>query len=112
MNRALTRHRPKKHSSARANPSAPPPSDLHHIEDESLLTMRHGDIFILDGMEDLAESIDPAFFAVLACPRCGTKGLITSSQYYGVNPVVCGSETCSCRFRIEDQSKLTYLPVI
>lgn len=112
MNRAPARQRSKQHSTPRRNPSGPALRDLHHVEDGSFLAMHHGDIFILDGMEDLAESIDPAFFAVLACPQCGTKGLITSSQYYGVTPVVCGSETCSCRFRIEDQSRLAYLPVI
>ncbi len=112
MNRIPARRHPRKTSATRKYSAAPPPHDLHHTEDESFLNMHHGEIFILDGMEDLADSIDPAFFAVLACPQCGTKGLITSSQYYGVSPVVCGSETCSCRFRIEDQSRLTYLPVI
>ena len=112
MNRAPTRQRSKQHSTVGKNSSGQALSDLNHIGDGSLLTMRHGDIFLLDGTEDLEDSIDPAFFAVLACPQCGTKGLITSSQYYGITPVVCGSDICSCRFRIDDQSRLTYLPVI
>jgi hypothetical protein len=92
-------------------PTGIPPRSLRHIGEESLSTMRQADIFLLDEMKALRDVFDPAFCAVLACPQCGALGLITISHYCGVVPVICGSDVCSCRFRIDDQSHLTYLPV-
>jgi hypothetical protein len=73
--------------------------------------MQPADVVTLEGSERLRRSVDPAFFAVLACPKCGTLGLITFQQYFGYFPVICGSRLCPCRFRIADESQLVYLPV-
>ena len=87
------------------------PLTLHHVGEDNLTSMQPADMVTLEGLERLRHSVDPAFFAVLACPKCGTLGLITSQQYFGIIPVICGSRLCPCRFRIEDESQLIYLPV-
>jgi hypothetical protein len=73
--------------------------------------MQPADIITLEESNTLRHAVDSIFYAVLACPQCGTLGLITSQQYYGLMPVLCGSKFCSCRFRIAEQSQLVYLPV-
>ena len=87
------------------------PLTLHHVEENGLTSMQPADVITLEGSERFRHSVDPAFFAVLACPKCGTLGLITSQQYFGIIPVICGSRLCPCRFRIKDESQLVYLPV-
>jgi hypothetical protein len=87
------------------------PHTLHHVGEEWLTSMQPADVIALEESETLRHSVDSVFFAVLACPQCSTLSLITSQQYYGIIPVLCGSRFCSCRFRIEDQSQLVYLPV-
>jgi hypothetical protein len=87
------------------------PRTLRHVGEDSLASMQPADVVTLEGSESLRHSVDPAFFAVLACPQCGTLGLITIQQYFGIIPVICGSRLCPCRFRIEDESQLVYLPV-
>ena len=39
----------------------------------------------------------------LACPACGTLGLITRRQMAGITPVICGSDQCSAHFFIRDE---------
>lgn len=73
--------------------------------------MAPGDVIFLDETESLRTAVESIFFAVLACPACGTLGLITSAQYGGALPVSCGSNQCSCRFRIDEGSRFIYLPV-
>lgn len=73
--------------------------------------MRPGDIFLLEQSAAFNNVIEPAFLAVLACPLCGALFLLTSPQYFGVTAVICQSRFCSCRFRIDNQSRLIYLPV-
>ena len=87
------------------------PLTLHHVGEDEMMLMQPADVITLEGSERLRYSVDPAFFAVLACPKCGTLSLITSQQYFGIIPVTCGSRLCPCRFRIEDESQLVYLPV-
>ena len=87
------------------------PLTLHPVGEDWLTSMQPADVITLEGSERLRRSVDPAFFAVLACPKCGTLGLITSQQYFGIIPVICGSRLCPCRFRIEDERQLVYLPV-
>lgn len=72
--------------------------------------MAPGDILLLDDFVQLRESSAPNFIAVLACPVCGTPSLITSAQYSGAAPVVCGSKLCSGLFRIIDEAQIVYLP--
>ena len=85
---------------------------LHHLDEFALGTMDPGDIILLAEAESLRSAVESIFFAILACPRCGTLGLITSSQYFGAEPVICGSKLCSCRFRIDNKTRLVYLPVV
>ena len=87
-----------------------PPESLHHIFDDSLHHLTAGDIIVLNDSPTLKLQVEPDFFAVLACPWCGTLELVTSSQYFGSTPVICGSNFCSCSFRIEDESRIVYLP--
>lgn len=72
--------------------------------------MSPGDILLLGLTASLRELVDPAFFAILACPFCGKLDLITQSQYSGTGSVICGNEACACHFRIEQQYGLIYLP--
>jgi hypothetical protein len=51
------------------------------------------------------------FVALLACPQCGTPGLITEAQYAGRAPVMCPSELCCCAYRIENRTHIAYLRV-
>lgn len=88
-----------------------PPDSLHHIFDDSLKHLAAGDIILLHESPTLKSEVESDFFAVLACPRCGILDLLTSSQYFGATPVICGSNSCSCSFRIEDESRIVYLPV-
>jgi hypothetical protein len=73
--------------------------------------MDPADIILLEEADSLRAAVESVFFAVLACPACGTLGLITLSQYLGTDPVICRSNRCSCRFRIDNKSRLIYLPV-
>jgi len=73
--------------------------------------MAPGDFVFLGEAESLRSAVESIFFAVLACPACGALGLITSAQYGGLAPVTCGSNQCSCRFRIDEGGRFVYLPV-
>lgn len=89
----------------------PHPSILNSVGEDSLQLMNPGDIILLDESASLRPLVEEAFFAVLSCPWCGTPGLVTLPQYSGIEPVTCGSDSCSCRFRIIERSRLEYLPV-
>ena len=84
---------------------------LRHVDEYSLGTMHPGDIILMAEAKTLRHAVESVFFALLACPVCGTLGLITAAQYFGNLPVTCASELCSCRFRIREQSRMSYLPV-
>ena len=84
------------------------PTTVNFVSRASLAEMAPGDIVFLD--ESVAESFAPNFVAVLACPVCGAPGLITSAQYSGATPVVCGSKLCSGLFRIVNEDQIVYLP--
>lgn len=64
--------------------------------------MEPGTLFLLENAGDIGEEDDP-YWAVLACPHCGTLGLITRKQIAGLLPVICGSDQCSAQFFIRDQ---------
>ncbi len=85
------------------------PTNLSPVGQDALSKMRPGDIFLLATAGSLRRAIEPVFFAVIACPSCGTRSLITSPQYFGSIPIVCSSQLCSCRFRIENRDCLVYL---
>ena len=86
------------------------PADLHLSGHSSLTDMAPGDIILLDEFAYLRESFSPNFVAVLACPLCGSPGLITSTQFSGGGPIVCTSKFCSGLFRIVDESQIVALP--
>lgn len=65
--------------------------------------MGPGTVFVLENAGEIGEASDP-YWAVLACPSCGTLGLITRKQVAGVIPVMCGSEKCSAQFHINNDS--------
>ncbi len=63
--------------------------------------MQPGTIFLLENAGELGEPEDP-YWAVLACPSCGTLGLVTRRQVNGVVSVICGSDQCSAHFYLRD----------
>lgn len=88
-----------------------PATTLRRRDEQWLKKMRPGDIFVLPEAETSTPTVESEFFAVLACPVCGTPGLITAPQYFGTVPVTCASNRCSCRFQIDEQSRFVYLPM-
>jgi hypothetical protein len=95
------------HSSGRAEQL---PTELHLSNQSSLSDMAPGDIVFLDDFAHLRESFAANFVALLACPLCGSPGLITSVQYSGGAPIVCTSKVCSGLFRIVDEAQIVSLP--
>jgi len=63
--------------------------------------MGPGTLFVLENAGEVGEGDDP-YWAVLACPGCGTLGLITRRQIVGLIPVICGSNQCSAQFFLKD----------
>jgi hypothetical protein len=104
-------HRADSHVKTQTNDVeiTPTPETLHHVDEDALSAMQPGDILMLDRVPSLRAQVESNFLAVLACPHCGQLSLITPSQYFGAIPVLCGSSACSCRLRIEDQSRFVYL---
>ena len=102
------------HEGMRGDPTsaqaAQVPTDLHLSSRPTLSEMAPGDILFLDNFAHLRESFSPHFVAVLACPRCGAPGLLTSVQYSGGAPIVCASKVCSGLFRIIDEAQILALP--
>ncbi len=82
------------------------PTILQMSNRSSLSDMAPGEIVFLDDFAHLRECFNPSFVAVLACPLCGTPGLITSIQYSGGAPIVCTSRICPGFFRIIDESQI------
>ncbi len=109
-----TPHEPVEHRSAglgHQQEQFSPPDSLHHVIDGSPNHLTPGDIIVLNESQTLRSEVELDFFAVLACPRCGILDLVTAAQYFGLSPVICGSNSCSCSFRIEDEAHIVYLPV-
>ncbi len=63
--------------------------------------MGPGAMFVLGNAGEVGESDDP-YWAVLACPACGTLGLITRRQMAGLIPIICGSDKCSAQFFLNE----------
>lgn len=64
--------------------------------------MGPGTLFILENAGEIGEKEDP-YWAILACPTCATLGLITRKQIAGLVTVICGSDTCSAQFFIQNE---------
>ena len=71
--------------------------------------MRPGAMFVLENAGKVGEANDP-YWAVLACPDCGTLGLITRRQIAGLIPVICGSHKCSAQFFLREGQVLVRQP--
>ena len=71
--------------------------------------MHPGTVFLLENAGDMGDGDDP-YWAVLACPECGTLGLITRKQLAGLLPVICGSQHCSAQFFINDSQVVSRKP--
>ena len=63
--------------------------------------MGPGAMFVLENAGEVGEADDP-YWAVLACPACGTLGLITRRQISGLIPIICGSDQCSAHFFLHE----------
>ncbi len=71
--------------------------------------MQPGAMFVLENAGEVGEADDP-YWAVLACPACGTLGLITRRQISGLIPVICGSEKCPAQFFLNEGQVIVRLP--
>ena len=74
--------------------------------------MGPGALFILELNDDDEIRGDPEnpYWAVLACPECGMLGLITRKQIAGLIPIMCGSDTCSCQFFLNNEDLVPRKP--
>ena len=64
--------------------------------------MAPGTLFVLENAGTMGEAGNP-YWAVLACPSCGTLGLITKRQYTGNESMICGSGNCSAEYYLYDE---------
>jgi hypothetical protein len=65
--------------------------------------MQPGTLFLLEQAGELGKAENP-YWAVLACPSCGSLGLITRQQCAGLEAMICGSVDCSAEYFLEDQT--------
>ena len=70
--------------------------------------MQPGTIFVLENAGEVNE--DDPYWAVLACPECGTLGLITRRQLTGTVPIICGSDKCAAHFTLRDNDITAHRP--
>jgi hypothetical protein len=71
--------------------------------------MQPGTLFVLENAGDMGEGDDP-YWAVLACPECGTLGLVTRKQIAGLVAVICGSDSCSAQYYIQENDIVARRP--
>jgi hypothetical protein len=64
--------------------------------------MEPGTLFVLENTGTMGEANNP-YVAVLACPQCGALGLITKTQYVGMESMICGSDNCSSEYYLNDE---------
>jgi hypothetical protein len=65
--------------------------------------MQPGTLFLLEQAGELGKADNP-YWAVLACPSCGSLGLITRQQCAGLEAMICGSSDCSAEYFLEEQT--------
>ena len=87
------------------------PNVLTQVDESSLSAMVPGDVFLIEQLAAADPDSLQAFHAILSCPLCGSKVLISAAQYFGFTPVICGARDCSGFFRITDDGRFDYLPV-
>jgi len=101
----------KKTQSQAPENAVPLPTALSRVDESSVSAMAPGDVFLIDELGSFGSNSEPAFHAILACPLCGSQVLISSAQYFGFAPIICGARTCPGFFRINDDGRFVYLPV-
>ena len=72
-------------------------AELSLLEEWIPEQMRPGTLFLLEQAGDLGKAENP-YWAVLACPSCGSLGLITRKQCAGLENMICGSDHCSAEY--------------
>lgn len=78
-------------------------AELSLLEEWIPEQMRPGTLFLLEQAGDLGNTENP-YWAVLACPSCGSLGLITRKQCAGLENMICGSDTCSAEYLFVEKS--------
>jgi hypothetical protein len=76
-------------------------SELETLEQWIPEQMEPGTLFVLENAGSLGSAQNP-FWAVLACPCCGTLGLITRAQFTGIEAMICGSDNCSAEYYLRE----------
>jgi len=76
-------------------------AELSLIEEWIPEQMEPGTLFVLENAGRLGEAGNP-YWAVLACPGCGSLGLITRAQYTGREAMICGGDSCSAEYFLRD----------
>jgi hypothetical protein len=71
--------------------------------------MEPGTLFLLEQAGDLGKADNP-YWAVLACPRCGSLGLITRQQCAGLESMICGADICSAEYYLVEKTIRFRLP--
>ncbi len=75
--------------------------ELHVLEEWIPEQMAPGTVFLLENPGTQGEARNP-YWAVLSCPKCGIIGLIKKNQCSGLEAVICGSNTCSAEFWLDE----------
>jgi len=84
-------------------------ADFQFIEEWIPDSMDPGTIFLLENQVKVNESEKP-YVAVMSCPRCGAMGLITKRQLVGMDPMICGSDSCSAEYQLDGERILFRAP--
>ena len=77
-------------------------AELNLIEEWIPEQMEPGTLFLLEQVGDHGRSDNP-YWAVLACPICGSLGLITRQQCAGLQSMICGSDSCSAEYILSEK---------
>jgi hypothetical protein len=78
-------------------------AELNLLEEWIPEQMEPGTLFLLEQAGDLGNADNP-YWAVLACPKCGSLGLITRQQCAGLEIMICGSEICSAEYYLFEKT--------
>ena len=76
--------------------------DLQRLDEWIPEQMEPGTLFVLESPSPMGDARNP-FVAVLACPSCGTLGLITRAQFAGLESMICGADNCSAEYYLRGE---------
>jgi len=82
-------------------------ADLNFLEVWIPEQMQPGTLFLLEQGETMGKADNP-YIAVLACPSCGSLGLITRQQCAGLESMICGSDKCSAEYFLSADAHIHY----